>query len=139
MTYDKNSFLSGVAVGRQLKGWDSTQSIESGDLCVLYPVIYSIEIKRPYSFDDEATPLSEGVSTEELTLVSASTVFHGVTVFSDAAAALAEEMNDEQHDISGAYVYTGEVQEVSMMSENTNDNLNDEEIAVTGVTMEVDT
>lgn len=137
MTYDKNSFLSGVAVGRQLKGWDSTQSIESGDLCILSPVIYSIEIKRPYAFDDEATPLSEGVSTEELTLVSASTVFHGVTVFSDAAA-LAEEMNDEQHDISGAYVYTGEVQEASMNSENANENLNEEEIAVTGVTMEVD-
>ena len=54
------------------------------------------------------------------------------------AAALAEELSDEQHDISGAYVYTGDVQEVSMMSENTNDNLNDEEIAVSGVAMEVD-
>ena len=54
------------------------------------------------------------------------------------AAALAEELSGEQHDISGAYVYTGEVQEASMNSENANENLNEEEIAVTGVTMEVD-
>ncbi len=135
MNYDKTSFLSGVAVGRQLKGWPGAVT---GDLCVMGPVIYSIQIKRPYAISDTADPLAEGVSMEEVMLVSAGMVFHGVTVFSDAATALAEELNDEQHDITGAYVYTGDVQEASMMSENTNENLNDEEIAVSGVTMEVD-
>lgn len=138
MTYDKNSFLSGVAVGRQLKGWSSSGVVETGDLCILYPVVYSIEIKRPYDFSDTATPLYEGVNTDVLTLSGDGIVFHGVTVFSDVATVLAEELNDEQHDISGAYVYTGEVQEASMNSENANENLNEEEIAVTGVTMEVD-
>lgn len=135
MNYDKTSFLSGVAVGRQLKGWPGAVT---GDLCVMGPVIYSMEIKRPYSISDTATPLAEGVSLEEVTLVSAGIAFHGVTVFSDVAEALEEELNDEQRDIAGAYLYTGDVQEVSMNSENTNENLNDEEIAVTGVTMEVD-
>ena len=135
MNYDKTSFLSGVAVGRQLRGWPGAVT---GDLCVMGPVICSMEIRRPYAISDTATPLAQGVSLDVLTMVSAGIAFHGVTVFSDAAAALTEELSGEQHDISGAYVYTGEVQEASMMSENTNDNLNEEEIAVTGVTMEVD-
>lgn len=139
MNYDKNSFLSGIAVGRQLKGWSSSGVVETGDLCILYPVVYSIEIKRPYDFSDTATPLYEGVNTDVLTLSGDGIVFHGVTVFSDAAVALAEELNNEQHDISSAYLYIGEIQEVSMNSENTSENLNDEYIAVTNVTMEVDT
>ena len=136
MNYDKNSFLSGVAVGRQLRGWPGAVT---GDLCVMGPVICSMEIRRPYAISDTATALAEGVGLDVLTLLSAGISFHGATVFSDAATALAEELSDEQHDISGAYVYTGDVQEASMMSENTNENLNDEEIAVSGVTMEVDT
>lgn len=138
MNYDKNSFLSGIAVGRQLKGWSSSGIVETGDLCILYPIDYSIEIKRPYDFSDTATPLYEGANADVLTLSGDGIVFHGVTVFSDVAVALAEELNDEQHDISGAYLYTGEVQEVSMNSENTSENLNDEYITVTNVTMEVD-
>ena len=135
MNYDKTSFLSGVAVGRQLKGWPGAVT---GDLCVMGPVIYSIQIKRPYAISDTADPLAEGVSLDVLTMVSAGITVHNLIVFSDAAAALAEELSGEQHDISGAYVYTGEVQEASMNSENANENLNEEEIAVTGVTMEVD-
>ena len=138
MNYDKNSFLSGVAVGRQLKGWSFSGIVETGDLCTLYPVVYRIEIKRPYDFSDTATPLAEDVSLDVLTMVSAGITVHNLIVFSDAAAALAENLNDEEHDITGAYVYTGEVQEASMNSENANENLNEEEIAVTGVTMEVD-
>ena len=133
MAIDKKSLALGLAIGGK---WN--YCAESGDLCVMGPVIYSIQIRRPYAISDTAAPLAEGVSMEEVTLVGAGMVFHGVTVFSDAAEALAEELNDEQQDISGAYVYTGDVQEVSMNSENTNENLNDEEIAVAGVTMEVD-
>lgn len=109
------------------------------DLCIMGPVTYSMEIKRPYAFSDTATEIAEGASIDILTMVSSGIAFHGVAVFSDVAEDLAEELNDEQHDISGAYVYTGEVQEASMNSENANENLNEEEIAVTGVTMEVDT
>lgn len=133
MAIDKKSLALGLAIGGK---WN--YCAESGDLCVMGPVIYSIQIRRPYAISDAAAPLAEGVGLDILTLVGAGAVFHGVTVFSDAAAALAEELSGEQHDISGAYVYTGEVQEASMNSENANENLNEEEIAVTGVTMEVD-
>ena len=133
MAIDKKSLALGLAIGGK---WN--YCAESGDLCVMGPVIYSIQIKRPYAFSDTATPLSEGVGVDILTLVGAGMVFHGVTVFSDVAEALEEELNDEQRDIAGAYLYTGDVQEVSMNSENANENLNEEEIAVTGVTMEVD-
>jgi hypothetical protein len=133
MAIDKKSLALGLAIGGK---WN--YHAESGDLCVLGPVIFSMEIRRPTAFSDDALPLTEGVSLEELALLSASTTFHGVTVFSDAAAALAEELNDEQHDVSAAYLYTGEVQEVNMNDNETNENMNNEEITVTSATMEVD-
>ena len=128
LAIDKKSLALGLAIGGK---WNF--HAETGDLCVMGPVIASIEIKRPYAFSDTAVPLAEGVSTEILTLVSAGTAWHGVTAFADAAAALAEEFS-EQLDISGAYLYTGEVQEVSMNGNDLNEELNDEE---TTVTMEV--
>lgn len=34
VSYDKNSFLSGVAVGRQLKGWATATEIKQDDTTI---------------------------------------------------------------------------------------------------------
>ncbi len=126
MAIDKKSLALGLAIGGK---WNYHE--ESGDLCVMGPVICSIEIRRPTAFSDDALPLAEGVSYDVLSLLGAGTVWHGVTPFADAAGALAENMDGEALDVGAAYLYTGEVQEVNMNDNETNENLNGEEITVT--------
>lgn len=73
MTYDKNAFIAGIAVGRQLKGWATERINSSGEITLgmevgaQVPIVLDYGLGLPtYGFDSSTISAWAYISTGEI-------------------------------------------------------------------------
>lgn len=62
MNYDKNAFLAGIAVGRELKGWATERINSNGEITVAVSIGTDAEIVLDYSLTIPTAGYSVGIT-----------------------------------------------------------------------------